>query len=86
MRTQMATKSCTACVSDFSYCRRVINPIPQECEKHHLAIHNTDVEGIPAYATSDLVEQHTSYPSLFRILGRKDDQIMLSTGEKVIHN
>ena len=50
-----------------------------------MSVYNTQVDGIPAYATSDLVEQHKSNPNLFKLIGRKDDQIMLSTGEKVIH-
>ncbi|KAF8514478.1 hypothetical protein JB92DRAFT_2789445 [Gautieria morchelliformis] len=54
----------------------------KECEGHHLAVHNTEVNGIPAYSSSDLVERHKSNPGLFKIVGRKDDQIILSTGEK----
>ncbi|KAF8490103.1 hypothetical protein JB92DRAFT_3129102 [Gautieria morchelliformis] len=49
---------------------------------HHLAAHNTEVNGIPAYSSSDLPERHKSNPGLFKVVGRKDDQIMLSTGEK----
>lgn len=69
--------------SDFFFRLRILTRILQESEKHHLAVHNTEVDGVPAYATGDLVERHNSNPSLFRILGRKDNQIMLSTGEKV---
>ena len=47
--------------------------------------YNIQVDDKPGYATSDLVERHKSNPNLFRLLGRKDDQIMLSTGEKVMH-
>lgn len=50
---------------------------------HLLTTLNTEIGGVPAYATSDLVERHPSNPELFRVKGRKDDQIMLSTGEKV---
>ena len=35
-----------------------------------------------AYATSDLLVPHPTKPDLWKIYGRKDDQIMLSTGEK----
>ncbi|SRR5258707_1105758 len=35
-----------------------------------------------AYATSDLLVPHPTKPGLWKIYGRKDDQIMLSTGEK----
>lgn len=44
---------------------------------------NTEVNGRPAYATSDLFEEHPDDPNLFRVYGRADDQIVLSTGEKV---
>ncbi|KIJ40867.1 hypothetical protein M422DRAFT_780553 [Sphaerobolus stellatus SS14] len=51
-------------------------------DTHHPAIINTEIDGVPGYATSDLVEKHPDDPNLVRIKGRKDDQIMLSTGEK----
>ena len=44
---------------------------------------NTTVNGIDGYATSDVLEQHPTKEGLWRILGRTDDQIMHSTGEKV---
>ncbi|KIK61185.1 hypothetical protein GYMLUDRAFT_43259 [Collybiopsis luxurians FD-317 M1] len=43
---------------------------------------NTIVDGRPAYATSDLLEAHPTSPNMFRVFGRADDQLMLSTGEK----
>ena len=43
---------------------------------------NAFIDGKPAYATSDLLEQHPTKPHLFRVFGRVDDQLMLSTGEK----
>ncbi|KAL1938320.1 hypothetical protein VTO73DRAFT_11771 [Trametes versicolor] len=43
---------------------------------------NTEVNGRPAYATSDLFEEHPDNPNLFRVYGRADDQIVMSTGEK----
>ncbi|GJJ12703.1 putative NRPS-like protein biosynthetic cluster [Clathrus columnatus] len=46
-------------------------------EGHHLAVINTEIDGVPAYATSDLVERHPNNPNLFKIIGRADDQIML---------
>lgn len=36
-----------------------------------------------AYATNDLFVRHPSKPGLWKIQGRADDQLMLSTGEKV---
>ena len=43
---------------------------------------NTTIDGVPAYATSDLLMPHPTIKGLYRIHGRADDQIMLSTGEK----
>lgn len=41
----------------------------------------TDAEqGI--YATSDMIEFHPTRKGFFKVVGRVDDQIMLSTGEK----
>lgn len=36
----------------------------------------------PAYATGDLLTRHPTNPELWRAVGRKDDQIMHSNGEK----
>ncbi|PCH43993.1 acetyl-CoA synthetase-like protein, partial [Wolfiporia cocos MD-104 SS10] len=44
---------------------------------------NTQVAGIGAYATSDLMVPHPTKPGYWRIHGRTDDQIMQNTGEKV---
>ncbi|PCH42382.1 acetyl-CoA synthetase-like protein [Wolfiporia cocos MD-104 SS10] len=43
---------------------------------------NTTVDGRSAYATSDLLSPHPTAPGYWRIVGRTDDQIMHSTGEK----
>lgn len=45
---------------------------------------NTTVDGAYAYATSDLVSPHPTKKDFYKIVGRADDQIMHSTGEKVI--
>ncbi|KAF7798276.1 hypothetical protein EIP86_009494 [Pleurotus ostreatoroseus] len=51
-------------------------------EKHTLSIMNLpDVEG---YATSDLFEPHPTKDGLWKITGRKDDVITLSSGEKIV--
>ncbi|KAI0249337.1 acetyl-CoA synthetase-like protein [Lactifluus subvellereus] len=49
---------------------------------HHPVVINTKVDGKDAYATSDLLVPHPTKSGLWKIYGRKDDQIMLSTGEK----
>ncbi|GBE89735.1 acetyl-CoA synthetase-like protein [Sparassis crispa] len=43
---------------------------------------NTTINGRPAYASSDLLQKHPTLPGYYRVYGRVDDQIMLSTGEK----
>lgn len=46
-------------------------------------VHNRNVDGAAGFATSDVLEEHPSKKGFFRIIGRADDQIMHSTGEKV---
>nr|UXY92114.1 ATP/NADPH-dependent carboxylic acid reductase [Trametes cinnabarina] len=45
-------------------------------------VFNTIIDGRPAYSTSDLLQRHPTKHNLFRVYGRADDQLMLSTGEK----
>ncbi|KAI0784440.1 male sterility protein-domain-containing protein, partial [Abortiporus biennis] len=45
-------------------------------------VYNHKVNGEDAYATSDLFVRHPTKPNLWKIYGRTDDQIMLSSGEK----
>ncbi|KAF8578531.1 acetyl-CoA synthetase-like protein [Ramaria rubella] len=52
------------------------------CLTHVSATTNYVYEGKAAFATNDLAIRHPTDPTKFKILGRKDDQIMLSTGEK----
>ena len=44
---------------------------------------NYELDGKSVFAVGDLVEQHPTDPTRWRVFGRKDDQIMLSTGENV---
>ncbi|KIY43199.1 acetyl-CoA synthetase-like protein [Fistulina hepatica ATCC 64428] len=46
------------------------------------AMTNTVYNGCDAYATKDVLEPHPSKQGLWRLVGRLDDQIVLSTGEK----
>ncbi|KAF5350371.1 hypothetical protein D9757_013631 [Collybiopsis confluens] len=48
-----------------------------------LPVVDAEVDGAPAYATRDLALAHPSKPGLYKLLGRINDQIMLSTGEFV---
>ncbi|KAE9385220.1 hypothetical protein BT96DRAFT_1026658 [Gymnopus androsaceus JB14] len=51
-------------------------------ETHHVAIENLpDVSG---YSTSDLFEPHPTIPNLWKIVGRIDDVIIHSSGEKTV--
>ncbi len=46
-------------------------------------VFNSVIDGRPAFSTNDLLQRHPTKHHLFRVYGRKDDQLMLSTGEKV---
>ncbi|KAJ7912191.1 hypothetical protein B0H13DRAFT_2008004 [Mycena leptocephala] len=43
---------------------------------------NIEIRGIRGYATSDLLEPHPTKAGYWKIFGRKDEQIIHSTGEK----
>ncbi|KIY43241.1 acetyl-CoA synthetase-like protein [Fistulina hepatica ATCC 64428] len=49
---------------------------------YEIALSNCVYDGHDAYATKDIAEPHPTRKGLWRIVGRLDDQIMLSTGEK----
>jgi non-ribosomal peptide synthetase component E (peptide arylation enzyme) len=57
--------------------------MPQKCDTHSPITFNTTWEGVDAYATSDLLVPHPIKKGYWKVYGRTDDQIMLSTGEKV---
>lgn len=46
-------------------------------------VFNTKLDGVDAYATSDLLSPHPTKHDYWKIFGRVDDQLMHSTGEKV---
>ncbi|KAF8890513.1 hypothetical protein CPB84DRAFT_1849102 [Gymnopilus junonius] len=48
----------------------------------HPSVTNTKINGVDAYATSDLFIQHPQKPGYWKVYGRSDDQIMHSSGEK----
>ncbi|KIY44831.1 acetyl-CoA synthetase-like protein [Fistulina hepatica ATCC 64428] len=50
--------------------------------EYDVSITNTVYEGREAFATKDILEPHPTKPGLWRIVGRLDDQLVLSTGEK----
>ncbi|TFK82377.1 acetyl-CoA synthetase-like protein [Polyporus arcularius HHB13444] len=47
-----------------------------------LPVVNAKVDGVDAYATSDLLQPHPTRPGFWKYHGRLDDQINLSNGEK----
>jgi hypothetical protein len=47
---------------------------------------NTTVDGQPGYATRDLLLRHPTEKDRYCVYGRLDDQLMLTTGEKVMSN
>ncbi len=72
----------------------VVRFVPlSSCHRSHFALQkndfgvpsviNTKINGINAYATSDLLMPHPTKPGLWKIFGRADDQIIHNTGEKV---
>ncbi|KAL7278804.1 hypothetical protein ACG7TL_007815 [Trametes sanguinea] len=61
---------------------RVFEPVIVDSPTWSPNAFNTQINGRPAYATSDLFEEHPTNPNLYKVYGRVDDQIALSTGEK----
>ncbi|KAI0769296.1 acetyl-CoA synthetase-like protein [Trametes elegans] len=60
----------------------VFEPVLIDCPTWSPNAFNAVVDGRPAYAIGDLLEEHPRNPKAFRVYGRVDDQIVLSTGEK----
>ncbi|KAI0774958.1 hypothetical protein BD413DRAFT_655899 [Trametes elegans] len=59
---------------------QTFEPVMLATEKYFPHITNAEVDGTPAFAVGDLIERHPAYSQLWRVLGRKDDQIALSNG------
>ncbi|KIY53550.1 acetyl-CoA synthetase-like protein [Fistulina hepatica ATCC 64428] len=57
-------------------------PIVLDSESYHVAVKNVVYDDREGYATSDIVVPHPSKPGFWKLVGRLDDQIVLSTGEK----
>ncbi|KAJ7189320.1 hypothetical protein GGX14DRAFT_485207 [Mycena pura] len=56
--------------------------IVKQSETNCLVLPNTEVDGIMAYDTNDILQRHPTAPTFYRVYGRADDQIMHSNGEK----
>ncbi|PBK68197.1 NRPS-like enzyme [Armillaria solidipes] len=52
----------------------------KESPNHSPAVFNTEIDGVKALDTKDLVQLHPLNRKLFKVYGRADDQIMHSTG------
>ena len=63
-------------------CQQVSHSELQATEMYRPSVINTIINSREAYATSDLVTPHPTKPGYYRCVGRTDDQIMHSTGEK----
>jgi len=51
-----------------------------DCDEHPIAVSNHP--HLKAFDTNDLLEQHPTKKNLWKIIGRADDQLMMSNGEK----
>ncbi|VDB87373.1 unnamed protein product [Peniophora sp. CBMAI 1063] len=60
----------------------LLEPVAMVGEHFSPNVINTTVNGKPGFATGDLVQEHPLYKGIYKIFGRADEQIMLSTGEK----
>ncbi|KAK7464743.1 hypothetical protein VKT23_005949 [Stygiomarasmius scandens] len=52
----------------------------ENCDSHTLPVIN--VNEVQAFDTQDILEEHPTKSGLYRIVGRADDQIMMTNGEK----
>ncbi|KAG6330526.1 hypothetical protein ID866_8564 [Astraeus odoratus] len=77
IRTGPNTKIRWAPLGDGSFECQVLS-----CETHQVSVENLpDVKG---YATSDVFVAHPTVPGLYKIVGRLDDVLVLSSGEKSV--
>ncbi|KAH7912513.1 hypothetical protein BJ138DRAFT_785417 [Hygrophoropsis aurantiaca] len=60
----------------------VFEPVVLASPSFSPSVINITIKGQPGYASSDLLLRHPTNPDLYKVFGRADDQIMLSTGEK----
>ncbi|KAH7104870.1 acetyl-CoA synthetase-like protein [Auriculariales sp. MPI-PUGE-AT-0066] len=58
-------------------------PVYMESEWHRNNVNNSEVDGVLGFASSDVVLRHPTLANSFRVMGRVDDQIVLSNGEKI---
>lgn len=58
--------------------------LPQANEYQVPVLMNCLIDGVGACDTNDIAEPHPTRKGFWKIVGRADDQIMHSTGEKVV--
>ncbi|KAJ7687546.1 hypothetical protein B0H14DRAFT_3672610 [Mycena olivaceomarginata] len=56
--------------------------IVKQSETNCLVLPNTEVDGILAYNTNNILQRHPTAPTFYRVYRHADDQIMHSNGEK----
>ncbi|KAI0325861.1 acetyl-CoA synthetase-like protein [Cubamyces sp. BRFM 1775] len=61
----------------------IYEPIMIPTERCFPAVTNSEIDGKPVFAVGDLLERHPTDPERFRVFGRKDDQIVLSSALNV---
>jgi hypothetical protein len=60
----------------------MVEPVLVATDFNAPSVINTQINGKPGFATGDLLQPHPTVDGWYRIYGRADEQIMLSTGEK----
>jgi hypothetical protein len=60
----------------------MVEPVLISEDYYASSVINTEFNGKPGYTTGDLLQEHPTAKGFYRIYGRADEQIMLSTGEK----
>ncbi|KAI0669497.1 acetyl-CoA synthetase-like protein [Trametes maxima] len=61
----------------------IIEPIMLATETCFPHVFNSELDGKPVFAVGDLLERHPTDAGRWKVFGRKDDQIMLSTAENI---
>ena len=54
----------------------------QTTEDYKPAVINAKIDGVDAYISNDLITPHPTIHGYFKVVGRMDDQIIHSNGEK----
>ncbi|THH03014.1 hypothetical protein EW145_g6601, partial [Phellinidium pouzarii] len=74
------SRACKVHYEDFG--NNEFEIVVQTTDRYRPIVINTQVNGVDAYATGDLVSPHPTKRGYYKVVGRTDDQIMHSNGEK----